>query len=874
MRNKCVFYAAMLVAAMSQTLGAEESARVGHYGDSSRLAIEGARSYDPAEIARALATNVDVAYASCADHPLTELKAVLADMVRQAYLRKGFADIRVAVRQEPSRLVLAIEEGRQFQAGEIRFPGARSIDVQALGDGLAKERDRGSLEDEVTKLQDLLEDESTTRDGRSKKQTAFWPIGEPAPLDELRRQDLQERVENLLSDEGYFGARFSLSPELDRQRGTAILNVVIAKEGIRETAANLGIVGNERNSREAILNYVGVRADTALTDEVRSRIEKALNESGRFVKVQWRASPETAPRRQRLELGEYDQAPSLDQPLSREEAALVKVYRWTQEFNEGADEITADVATEEIRGGFVSAPDAGFVAWIGGLPGAQPPVGNAPPTCDLALISTDAEIGVYSYRRGRKLASAVMPAPVMLLLSWTLAVGPPELNGRGAFTFGLGTATNKLRKKRHCEFRFAQSAVGAVSLAHQKDATFRWQGDLLTIERTNWRFVIDARTGRLLDCAQVGGVTESQTARMFFSQGEFQRKLRELKASASGLNNFAAPRFPVSCIAAYACDEAAYWSAAAKAGWIADFANVIRKLVDRGLLAPFDQALLVPDSPDPKFTLAFRTFSANSKDNLPGLISGVMRYRGVEFTNRLAPRGSWPWQMAREAMFVGSGKKDGLAHALDSLDSDASGPIRCLAASLLLNAAEYETEACKAASAGVKRTSLAQFRNDYRPLLERGYYAADSLLRLAQMLRELDEAEVDSLVRGAAALGVLDHRGSQLLVEAARRLRQQPGEPVDRLLPPILDDLWRAGLQDYVEQALESAAIIPESAVWDVKLLHRRLREIEELQKQLKQSDLPPEELQRRLKKIDELERQFRESAPSTTARRPTHGGK
>lgn len=845
-RSECLFCAALL-AALSFPAAAEDVARVGAYGDPAALSIEGARSYDTAEIFKALATDLDLAYASCADQPLAELSALLVEKVRQAYLLDGFADVRVAIRQEPFRLVLTISEGRQFKAGEVRITGARSIDAQALLGGLTKKGERDSLENQLASIEDR----------RSAKQYGVgWAVGEPAMLDEASGKSLRDRVESLLRDQGAFGARFELSRELDRHRGEVLLQIAIAKEGVRQTAANLKIVGAERNSRQAIVNYFGLPDDAALTAEVRSQIADALNDSGRFLKVRWYDSLDAAPLELRLELEEYDQAAPLDQPLSREEAALLNLYRWTQRFNKGADgeEITLDVEFQGARGGFVSAPRFGFVGWVGGLPGAGRAVGGGAPPINLAFVSTDQEIGVYSYRCGRKLACGITPVPVMLLANVALAT----VNGGGEYGFGMFATKSNLQKRRHFNFRFTQSAVGAISLAHQKNATFHWHDDVLTIQNENWRYVIDAQTGRLLELKSPEADNDAARVRMYFSQGAFPQKLREIKASAEPFENFASPRFPASCVAAYACDEWGYWSDAAKIRWMAESAPVVRKLVDKGLLVPIDQAMLEPKKPDHKFTLAFRSFNVNSKDDLPGTIAMLMRRRGLEFADRLAPRGSWLWQMAREAMFVADGKRDRLVRALDDLKSDASGPIRCLAASALLDFGGYETEARDVARAGQKNASLTQFRNDYRDLLGTGFYLGDHLLRAAEMLRELDEPEVDSLARGAVELGLVDERGGRLFVEAIRRLRGQPGERVDRLLPRILDDLWAAGLRDCIELALESAAKIPPPPISFENFARKQSERLDKMKRMLRELDLPPEELQRQLKGIEKLERELK----------------
>lgn len=804
MRSTCILYSAMLVAALAQTVGGEEVARVGAYGDPSLLAIEGAQSYDAAEIVRALANDLDVAFASCSDRPLAELKAVLADKLRQGYLSDGFADVRVTVGQDAARLVLTVEEGQRFKAGEVRIVGAASIDTEAV----------------------VVELTAPSSDRKLKKAGARWPTGDDAPFGDVRREALQNRVHTLLQDQGFYDAQFIISLEADPKREVADLQVKITSEGAPLTAADLEIVGNERNSRTAILDYLDLRSDSVLTGEVRARIADDLNDSGRFSKVRLHAPSDEAGGKPRLELSEYKQAPALIQPLSREEAALINFYHWAQRFDDGADEFALQLHLDDIRGGLISAPPIGIVAWIGGLAGAKPPANDAAPVQpDLALVATDAEIGVYSYRRGRQLMAIPTPAQVIVQLDAIIANGPPKLNGSGEFKFSAGLKKSAKRMKRHCEFRFKQTAVGALSLAHQEDSRFRWQGDHLTIEWSDQQVVIDEQTGRLLDYGEIAEDGEPQPLRMYFARDEFAAMHRQLQQAADGFENDASSDRPVSCVAAYACDEWEYWSTAAKISQLVDLARVLGKIVDRGLLHPLDELFVEPKRPDDKFAIPMPYFDVSSTNSLSAIADVAARAWGVEIGNRLAPRDSWPWALSREAAFVATGKGE-IGAALDRLKVENAGPIRCLAASLLLDAAGYKAESRLAASEGLKRCELADFRHDYPALLQRGYLAGDSLLGLAVALRELDESEVDSLAAGAAAIGPFDQQGSHFLVEIAEQLRKSPEKPVDDILPAVLDSLWQTGLQDYVQAALKSAAKEPPPPI-PAETLERLLKALE-----------------------------------------------
>jgi len=104
------------------------------------------------------------------------------------------------------------------------------------------------------------------------------------------------------------------------------------------------------------------------------------------------------------------------------------------------------------------------------------------------------------------------------------------------------------------------------------------------------------------------------------------------------------------------------------------------------------------------------------------------------------------------------------------------------------------------AAEGLTNLAAADFRRDYRVLLPPDRVPAAVLRHAAEMLRGLNEKEVQLLARG-----LLKSRAG-LLENFARELRARRGQPIDVALDAMLDHYWETTLRREAEGLLRELA--------------------------------------------------------------------
>lgn len=770
--------------ATSLTPLAADDAVVGDYGAPGHLVIEGAKAFSAGEILQALSTNLDVAHASSPAAPLERLKAVLVEKVVQGYLQEGFADARANARQDQERLVLAVVEGPRFTAGEIRVDGITDI---------------------------------STTDLQSQ-----WPSGEPAGLHAMKQEQLNARLESLFQRHGYYRAQFSVERALNRDRQTADLIVKVVDLGKPVRAEDMEISGDNRVTREIMFDFLALEARTVLTKDVQERFEQNLTNSGRFLSVDLQpVVPDDAaqPVHLRVALVPYEKAPPLNEPLSREQAALVKFANWATSFDEGADDFAIKVKWGAIEGEVVGSPRFGMLGWVRGLPHRGSTRLQPPPAFDLAIVESENEVGVYSFQRQRRLTAIPAPARFLAAMNVVIADGPPNLDGHGKLVFGIGLKNYSKKERRHCRFKFKQTAVGALSLAYQEEVAFAWKDDLLTVTRDDMRYVIDARTGRLVEHGNVeskGGVS----VRMVADHDEFNEQLEAILAAARELPNDADGERPLSCVAQYAAQELEFWGATPEA---TKLAHVVRRIIARGALKRIDEWLASTATDDEAhFAIPDDLPSFENLRSAAEISPIVARLWGVEIADRLAPRHSWLWALWRESLFLAAKLPCRLDRPVEYLEASHAGPIQCWVAATLLDTIGHAAESRACAKAGLKLLSTESLRGEYESLLVEGYWSGDFPLHVAELVRQLSDQDVATLAAGIQLCGYGDESTVQAIGKTAGVLRETSDEPLAERTLHALDVLWRGCARQGLEASLTELAAEPVN--------------MEELQKFLKSS--------------------------------------
>lgn len=254
-----------------------------------QVKFEGATAFDSDAIRNALLPQPDVQWALRHEAPQGELASVLQEKVTAGYRHAGFGDVCVKVRSEwgadglSQELVVDIQEGTRFRVGEIRFENAGEIPIAKVIERLSL-----PLPPKNARAYPFDGDQGPRIvwldfDGKEAEcDPPLWDAENGAAFDESFPAFLQQHLAAILSDVGFPQTRFDSEVERVEAESRADLVISVEEVGRPAKVARIDVVGNQRNSREAILEYLQVEPSVVFTREERLRIEKRLWDSGRF----------------------------------------------------------------------------------------------------------------------------------------------------------------------------------------------------------------------------------------------------------------------------------------------------------------------------------------------------------------------------------------------------------------------------------------------------------------------------------------------------------------------------------------------------------------------------------------------------------------
>ena len=143
---------------------------VGTRGDLEQLVLEGNTTFSTSAIRATLTWDFDVLLARHPAPPWMEFLAVIERKIVAGYFNSGFPGVRVEVRPDAmkGRLVVHVDEGPRYLAGDVKIMGARTLSLKLLAERLTKPYwSKEALE-------------SGKGDGQSKREDPVWEAGKPA----------------------------------------------------------------------------------------------------------------------------------------------------------------------------------------------------------------------------------------------------------------------------------------------------------------------------------------------------------------------------------------------------------------------------------------------------------------------------------------------------------------------------------------------------------------------------------------------------------------------------------------------------------------------------------------------------------------------
>ncbi|HEV3004159.1 MAG TPA: hypothetical protein VGX78_06835 [Pirellulales bacterium] len=371
----------------------------------------------------------------------------------------------------------------------------------------------------------------------------------------------------------------------------------------------------------------------------------------------------------------------------------------------------------------------------------------------------------------------------------------------------MNTAT-KQRSKRHIEVKLAQTAVAALALAHLPHTKCSWDGGVLTVRYDDRLLRIDEATGRMLE--QLSTDEEyapwSQT-RLTTLGGEFARRLQSIEAAAADLPNGADDERPLSCVCDFVCEEALAMPLEARRAFV-----TLNKLVDLGLFQPIDGMMaeaFLPSRAEDEFSIPRGNLVVGEVDDITRMMRVSSTAWGMPASDYLLPRDTWAWRLWRETMFrcAEVGRSD-CPEKTNNGPSGDTGALGCFVASLVARLDASARSSAAAAAAGLRRLSLKEFRRDYEALLDRKGFVGRYAWQHAEVVRGLDEQDLQWLEQATIAVECLDPAEAEVLFEVARLLRRSD-QALDVTLPAVLETWWKLGLRKSVEATLKQIARWP-----------------------------------------------------------------
>ena len=814
--------------------------QVGSLGAADRLVVRGTTQIDAEQLRQPLREDTDIVWLS---RPHASRDVFMAAVVRKATLalqRAGFAEAQVHAVVEPSdgveRLVLDVVEGPRFEAGKIEVAGLPDEMSARLVRFLSG---RQPPRDAVPRL--INRPDGTTAaiwvaaDGRPAplEQPAWNPAG-PATCDAVKIHHIHAEVVRFLRDEGYLSVA---PPAHDRRlvakrarRGPvditlkpagSTIDLVVAIHDLPPKAVlqRIELPPECRTTERELIAYLGLKIGEPVNDRDRLAWRDRLRSSGRFVRheVEFRGDPtDPGAAVARFSLEEYSAATPLSQPLSREEATMLRFHEWIVEAIGRGDDLvlegsrpTGDATTGKAESArLIVSPTDGLL--LTALP-------DGDRACGLAVGHTD--VSLLPAGGGGRLEVPLSPhawclvnVGLSLVRDKPIGKEPPKFRRNLSLAGSIGNATEG--KPAGVAVAMSIEPVACLAFVHEDHPEVCFEGDTMVINAGGAISRFDATSGRPLGLAVAGCEVSLQA-----KPKSLDAAVEELRAAA-GPNMFRADAPVVSAVefllsgdVAAACGriaDAAGLRGDARSTWegrLGHVIDLIQRCREDGGFDRCDQMLATASVGHPSDGRA-----AGGSDLEPLVIpsdeepttaaaaqKAVTRHVAAviwRLTEEHCGRNSWPAALARAGACAMVGDPAVLDEMAEFMTSEEHGPLAHVSASSLTT---VPLVAASLARRGQERLSTVAFHTDCHPLLAAiGPYGLD--ICCVSLMRALDDAAAREI--GRAACG-----DSEILLPLVHALKahEQHDDAVAGL-QDALDAWWDGALRGVVAAKLHSIA--------------------------------------------------------------------
>jgi hypothetical protein len=792
--------------------------------DPKRLAFEGAHMFSEEQLRLALAHDLKFQAAARPSNKTVEFLDVLQKRLREGYLRSGCPDVTVVAMCDGRReaVVVRIDEGPRFRMGEIRVTGQKRLDAAALAARLTEKlqprawRFRRSDAPVREKSDDVHNDADD-------EQVACWEPGEPVDFRSNPQAKFAKGVRLTLDDLGYAAASFHVELVREPEKELLHAHIAILNESSTTTIGRIEVMGLNRDSEEALFEYLKIAPGDALDADVLQQIDDRLADSCRY----WmhaievviepggdKSGPPSASAVLRIGVDEFAAAPPLGEPLPATDEVLRKTAAWIKSLmtDPESPDLLCTLAGANF-GGALHATQVGLAA-----DGTMAIEARLESVRGLALDHTViAGAGcaeIYDWKFEEKFCCAPDSRPIMQMV---ITAGY-DSDRKQVASLSLGYAfggSERGEGSARYPGRVRIAPVAVVRLAHLPGSNVELNDGVLRLQQDHFELEIDEATGqvRSLQAAAFPLVGVS-TVHLETRSGAVEEMVERARNRAADFpNRYDASNLIASALS-FGLEQFERQPEIRKYSSRSSFFRAARQLIEsrelREALAKMRSSTREND--EDRDLAKFQISDEPSDDNSDWL--DLVLPHGPAAADALFPHGSMPWTVTREYCFwhLSRGKADPNfdefnRHATNEIlrvlrDGDM-GPVSYMLLahvyrSVFSVSRKYDAEVATMGLADLQDTAIAK---DVKLLTEGDHGLAVACRAATELLGKMSEEDRRQLLE----LVPEDFRSviRQLII----RRGEKPDEPPADSLAHVLMETWRYGLRDAVEAELRSLSV-------------------------------------------------------------------